>query len=342
MLSITFNRFKKKSLIVIYTIIPEETSELLLEIKYKKLYKCILKEEEKNKIEDKILSDDQTKIISYIIKLNSTQIASGHWGATIKLWDLPTGKCIKTIRAGGNVVAFLVSLSKTKFISYVNSTIKIFDISSGICLQTIFDFNSVNIVIKINKHLITIGEYKHIKLYDLISGKCILSFDEPEGSLWLVKLSKTQILSSCYKTIKIYDITTGIILKTIYDDSYRFSHIVKLSETIIGNVFIDNSIQIWDFQNEVCLKTLKGHNKRIENIVKLNKTTIISGSEDQSIKLWDLLAGNCLKTLKNTNSNSGCFMVIKLSRKQIVSICNNVSIKVWNLEEIDFNREKLD
>jgi len=54
-INISFNRFKKKSLLLTYLIYPENDTTLL-DIRYKKLTKCIIKENIGNKIKEKRLS----------------------------------------------------------------------------------------------------------------------------------------------------------------------------------------------------------------------------------------------------------------------------------------------
>ena len=93
-MSLLFFRFKKKSLITVLTICPDELKEILSQIRFKKLFQCIVKAEQSIPINE-INLVGHTNSVSCVIVLKKTEIASGSWDCTIKIWDLPSGKYIK-------------------------------------------------------------------------------------------------------------------------------------------------------------------------------------------------------------------------------------------------------
>ena len=80
--SIHFNRFKKKNLTLIYMIYPKDLSEILSEIKYKKIFQCYLKEEQGSLFEEKTLNGHTIYYIC-LVKLSKTQIISGIYDKSI-------------------------------------------------------------------------------------------------------------------------------------------------------------------------------------------------------------------------------------------------------------------
>ena len=79
--SLLFSSFKKKSLILTYTIYPEEIAEMLEKIRNKKLYQCIQKEEFSKILEEKNIGDNY---ILCLVKLTSKSIATGNSNHYVK------------------------------------------------------------------------------------------------------------------------------------------------------------------------------------------------------------------------------------------------------------------
>jgi len=70
---INFQRFKKKSFILLLTIFPEEEVNMTENIRFKKLFQCIFKLEVLNYRDenDKIINKDYVR---YLLKINTTTI----------------------------------------------------------------------------------------------------------------------------------------------------------------------------------------------------------------------------------------------------------------------------
>jgi len=89
---IQFFRFKNKTLTLVSEMYPQDTKKMIGDIKYRKLFKCIQKDTY-YQFKERILSGHTDAILS-IIKLSKTQIATGSRDDSVKIWDLPTGKCL--------------------------------------------------------------------------------------------------------------------------------------------------------------------------------------------------------------------------------------------------------
>ena len=128
-MSLPFNRFKKKSLLLITIILPEEF-DILKEIKHKKLYKCTLKED-LGLIFDEICLYGHTYPVHQIIKLSKTQIVSAGVDSSIKVWDLSTGNCLKTLNGHSQTITLITKISLTQIVSCsYDKSIKFWDIPS--------------------------------------------------------------------------------------------------------------------------------------------------------------------------------------------------------------------
>ena len=92
-------------------------------------------------------SDGHTdSVFSLAITPNGEYIVSGGGDKTIKLWDINSGKCIKTLDSHDNEINSVVVTPNGKTIISGSSdkTIKLWDINSGKCIKTL-DGHSENV-----------------------------------------------------------------------------------------------------------------------------------------------------------------------------------------------------
>ena len=182
-MSLPFHRFKNNNLTLLYTLFPDDYLNILVVIKYKKLFQCIIKED-KHIVEENSLYG-HTQVVNCIIKLSKTQIASGSDDFCIKIWDLPSGKCLKTLKGNNSIVTSIAKLSKTRIVSGSwDNFIKIWDIPTERCLITICNFSiDVSCVIKLSKSHLASGDHGSekrngsIKIWDINTGKSLKSID---------------------------------------------------------------------------------------------------------------------------------------------------------------------
>jgi len=170
MLSVIFSRLKKKTLSLTLMICPEELAINLNNVRFKKLFECILNEDKKKVIyeEKTLLGHDY--IVSFIMLLNKTQLVSGGIDETIKLWDLKNGKCITDIDDKTNQIKCLAKLNKTQLASgNFSNSIKIWDIKTNVCLKTLIGHTRVILsLVKMNKDVLVSGSWDEtIKIWDL-------------------------------------------------------------------------------------------------------------------------------------------------------------------------------
>ena len=290
--SLQFFRFKKKSLTLAYLISPEELIVILEDIRYKKLFQCILKVNSINKFDKKTINGHFSNIICFV-KVCKTQIMTGNYGnycPSLNLWDLRTGKCLKTIKTYGSNISILALLSKTQNISACLSYIKIWDLITGNSLRTIH-FQTVDILAKLSETRIVASSYDFtLRIFDLITGNCVKIFYLHK---YLEKLSNNQIISkNLDNLIEIWDLNTEKCIRTFIGHSKYISCAAVISKTLIVSGSDDNSIKLWDLQTEKCLKTLWDQYGHFSIIIKLSRSLIASGSSNCLIKIWDWKTGN--------------------------------------------------
>jgi WD40 repeat protein len=79
-----------------------------------------------------------SNMISSLILISDTKLASAGWDNLIKIWDLNTNKCIRTYKGHDKWVECLCLFKNLQLISgSFDNTIKIWDLNSTSCIKTL-------------------------------------------------------------------------------------------------------------------------------------------------------------------------------------------------------------
>ncbi len=238
-----------------------------------------------------------SRINSIAFSPNGKYIISGSMDKTIKLWDLVSGKEIKTFTGHTDwIKSIAFSPDGTKIIS-------------GSCDET-------------------------IKLWDVISGKEIKTFSGHTSQVYSVAFSPdgTKIISgSSDETIKLWDVITGKEIKNFNDNKTVYSVAFSPDGTKIISGSADNTIKMWDVITGKKIKTFIGHTSTVNSVdFSPNGKEIISGSNDETIKLWDI--ANC-KEIRTFSDNNEKFnsVVFSPDATKIISSTSSCNLILWEV-----------
>jgi len=142
---------------------------------------------------------------------------------SIKLWDIQTGECLKTIKVGQIIEAVAVNASGS---------------------------------------LAVIGDnYGELTLWDLDSAECLASLNGHSGILSVQMTADQQfaIFSSTDGTIKNWNLATGCCVASLEGHQGAiFSLALSPDDRIIASTgFQDNTVRLWDLSSGDCLQVIK-------------------------------------------------------------------------------------
>ncbi|NKB17165.1 MAG: WD40 repeat domain-containing protein [Pseudanabaena sp. CRU_2_10] len=186
-------------------------------------------------------------------------LATGSTDARIKLWDVTTGECLKTLHNGTEVWSIAFS-------------------PDG---QILANGSSGNTV----------------KLWEVGSGKCLMELEGHNSQIWSVAFSPDgQILASgsgdC--TIRLWDMRTGECLKTLQGHTDSVESVAfrpassqalaesKNSHQILASGSKDETVKLWDVETGECLKTLRS--PRLYEGMNITGVTGITEAQKMTLK----------------------------------------------------------
>ena len=282
------------------------------------------------------LKKESTENNQIIIEENFTTIAivSGISGdETIKLINIITGECIRTLSGHSSKVICLTKISDNSLASgSADFSIKIWNSETGECIKTLSGHtNVIRSLIKINETTLASGsDDKTVKIWNIVTGECIKTISgHTSYVLSVTKINNTTIISGSEdKTIKIWNTSNGNCFRTLKGHTSKILFLSKINDSKFASGSGDCTIKIWNISNGDCIKTLSGHTSFVYSLAKLNNTALASCSIDKTIKIWNIETGECMKTLKGHSLT--IFSLAKVNETTIISGSSDKSLKIWN------------
>ncbi len=196
------------------------------------------------------------------------------YGLDIKMWDLETGKCVRTFKGypgSSSQMKFYLQKLRTKgHHASVNSialtpdesrlisgsddsTVKIWDFKTGKCLRTLF-----------------------------FQGELFFKWNETHTEKWKYPESKVD----GYRADPYYNIEGFVLMVDLYElRNVTYKPILKTYET--------SEVTLLAREGEAIIEW-NGHLKAVTSVVVTpDGKQIISGSEDGTAQVWDLATGQC-------------------------------------------------
>ncbi|MEH2047023.1 serine/threonine-protein kinase [Nostoc sp.] len=239
-----------------------------------------------------------------VADLNRGILASGSWDNTIKLWDVNTGKEIRTLTGHANWVNSVTFSPDGKFLASgsADCTIKLWQVNTGIEIQTftghsdpvssVAYFPRTPVTNSQERQLVASGSGDNtIKLWHVNTGRNIYTLTGHSFFVNCIAFSKNgEIIASGSgdNTIKLWHVNTGKEIRTLigHSDSV-WSVAFSQDGQFLASGSWDNTIKLWHIHSGREISTLTGHSNYVRCVAfSPDGQTLVSGSDDDTIKIW--------------------------------------------------------
>ena len=274
-----------------------------------------------------------TSIFGSLNLKKSRHLVSSSYDSTIKIWDLDSNDCVRTLVGHSKQVRCLDILPDGQFIcGSDDKTIKIWSKDNIECARTLntntFEVERLKIL---SGNRVASGTKTDISIWDIYTGACILTLKGHTSWVMCIIEMPDGTLVSCSedKTIKFWNLDNGMCVKTLngLSDLVLCLLVVKKGDLASGS--LDKTVKIWNVESGECIRTLNGHTGSIWDLELTENHDLISCSEDKTIKIWRLTSGECLKTL--LGHELVIFSIKAFSNDVLYSGSSDKTIKVWDL-----------
>ncbi|MCA2696745.1 MAG: hypothetical protein IM492_11285 [Microcystis sp. M040S2] len=300
------------------------------------LQELLNRKSERNRLEG-----HDNSVLSVNFSPDGKTLVSGSDDKTIKLWNVETGKEIRTLYGHDNSVTS-VNFSpdgKTLVSGSDDNTIKLWNVETGQEIRTLYGHDSYVSSVNFSpdgKTLVSGSYDKTIKLWDVETGQEIRTLYGHDNFVYSVNFSpdgKTLVSGSNDKTIKLWNVETGQEIRTFKGhDSYVYSVNFSPDGKTLVSGSNDKTIKLWNVETGQEIRTLYGHDSYVWSVnFSPDGKTLVSGSNDKTIKLWNVETGQEIRTLKGHDS-SVYSVNFSPDGKTLVSGSYDKTIKLWDVE----------
>ncbi|MBW4593606.1 MAG: WD40 repeat domain-containing protein [Brasilonema angustatum HA4187-MV1] len=275
------------------------------------LLNAIAQEKDKRQHESVYLSHTlighSDQVTSVAISPDGQILVSGCADKTVKIWNLSTGKVVRTL------------------------TGKIGEVSS--------------VAISPDGNLLVVGSCEHprnnVKVWHLATGKLLHTLLGHQKPINCVVISPDgQILASGSNKIKIWNLRTGDPpalsrplgerISTLWHSSPVYAAAISPDSAILASGSSDHKIRLWNPITGELLSTLGGHSGEVKAIaISPDGQFLLSGSTDKTIKIWHLCTGKVLHTLTG-HLDEVTSIAVSPDGKTLYSGSADKTIKIWH------------
>jgi WD40 repeat protein len=257
---------------------------------------------------------------------NSQILVSHSAGGAIKLWNLKTGKLLRTLNEkvyAAGVVAItpdaqtLVTVDRKAQAN--DKTIKVWNLKTNKLLRTLNGHSQPVNHLEISadgQTLVSASNDKKVLVWNLKTGKRLQTINPQSTPIRSIALSPNgQLLAtgggeyvdqntSKDTSIQLWDIKTGKLLGTLEGQTSPISSIAIApdGQTLVS---VADSIKIWNLRTKQLLHTLPGGSASIS--ISPDGQKLVTAAWDHSVKLWNVRTGTLLKTLYEPSINDQNF-----------------------------------
>ncbi|AFZ27544.1 WD40 repeat-containing protein [Cylindrospermum stagnale PCC 7417] len=288
--------------------------------------------------EQRTLTGHSDLVISVAVSADGKTLASSSADGTIKLWDITTGKLIKTLNHRYQVYGVAWNRDSKTLASVSGNEIIIWNVTTGKRLKTLTGSDGFwSVTWSPNGKKLASGSWdKTIRLWDANTGKIIKTLTGHTSEVYNVVWSpdsKTLASGSGDSTIKLWNGTTGKFITTLNGHRGTVYGLAWSPDSkTLASASTDRTIKLWNITTGELITTLTGHSDAVGSVDwSADGKTLASSSADNTIKLWDASTGKFIKTL-NGHKDIVLSVAWSADGKTLASASRDKTVKLWNVD----------
>jgi WD40 repeat protein len=239
------------------------------------------------------------------VSRDGTLVVTASSDSTVKLWDVGTGRLIRTFRGAGGLVMYAAFMPDGKHIVSAGAngtTIDIWDIATGKLLHSLNDGSgAVSLAVPSPDGGLVLGASgdNTARLWDWAAEKPVRKFTGHRDMIFAAAFSpdgKRLVTGSKDGTVKIWDVVTAALVRNLKAAGWVYA--VAFSPD--GRYLLSGSergAQLWSAQTGALLHTMSGHSRFVRSVAFSDDgTRIFTADPDNTVRIWNVATGRLFST----------------------------------------------
>jgi RHS repeat-associated protein len=244
-------------------------------------------------------------------------LASGSYDRTVRLWDVQTGRLLRTLTGHTDWVRSVAFSPDGRLLASGSDdgTVRLWDAATGAPLRTLRGHTYVvtSVAFSPDGRVLASGSWdRTVRLWDAATGAPLRTLTGHTGWVTSVAFSpdgRVLASGSSDRTVRLWDAATGAELRTLtgHTDWVR-SVAFSPDGRVLASGSRDRTVRLWDAATGAELRTLTGHTDWVNSVAfSPDGRLLASGSDDFTVRLWDAATGAPLRTLTGDRVSSVAF-----------------------------------
>ncbi|KAK9882421.1 hypothetical protein WA026_020942 [Henosepilachna vigintioctopunctata] len=266
------------------------------------------------------------------------RIVSGSDDNTLKVWNVSTGKCLRTL-VGHTGGVWSSQMSGTTIISgSTDRTLKVWDIETGVCKHTLCGHTSTVRCMHLHGHKVVSGSRDAtLRVWDIETGACLNVLVGHMAAVRCVQYDGKLVVSGAYDyTVKVWNAEKAECLHTLQGHTNRV-YSLQFDGVHVVSGSLDTSIRVWEVETGACKHTLMGH-QSLTSGMELRNNILVSGNADSTVKVWDIVTGQCLQTLSGNFKHQSAVTCLQFNNRFVITSSDDGTVKLWDVKTGEFIR----
>lgn len=261
-------------------------------------------------------------------------------GSDICVWDLETGKSIKTLQEGFPSIYGLSTTpdGRKAVTGGFDKLFYVWDVLSGTCLSKLAGHTGLISSVGITPDGFWGISGSHdgtVRVWDTVLAKCVRVLEGHTDKINSVAISadgRKAVSAGDDRLVLVWDVMRGKCIHRLAGHTEPPNGVCISRD---GNLAVsggrDCVILVWNLRNGKRIHTLRGHNGYVNSVaIGADGKRLVSGSADKTLKVWDLPSGRCIRTLEGHTDVVSKLSITPDGRKALS--CGFDEIFLWDLE----------
>ncbi|KAI1397860.1 WD40 repeat-like protein [Hypoxylon fuscum] len=257
-------------------------------------------------------------------------LVSGGCDRDVRVWDMPSGRCLYTLRGHTSTVRCLkMSDENTAISGSRDTTLRVWDIRQGVCKNVLVGHQASVRCLEIKGDIVVSGSYDATaKIWSISEGRCLHTLTGHFSQIYAVAFDGHRVVTGSLDTsVRVWDAHTGEAIAVLQGHTSLVGQLQLRGNTLVTGGS-DGSVRVWSLEKMCPIHRLAAHDNSVTSL-QFDDTRVVSGGSDGRVKVWDVKTGHLVRELITAES----VWRVVFEDEKCVAVANRgsrVMMEVWS------------